>query len=196
MSFQNSYYQYQTKKEKYKQFEKNTIGQELEKMAQIFNPINRDCMEHGTSCVTTQDCQKHCATDGNIYVCNEKALTCLPINTDSDAQKTKCNPSKGIFSVLVNYQEFNQANWECVSLYPQLLNSDETLATGVCNNGNLSKMDINTHLPQPKDCTCSHPDVLITFKNSTIPHCVRNINLFSQDDINVISIEELPFSAT
>jgi hypothetical protein len=184
VSFQNNCYKYHLKKEKQREFEKNTIGKDLEKMTQLFNPINRDCSLHGTSCVTTSDCQKNCATDGNIYACNEKALTCLPINTDNVAQTTKCNPFKGIFSVLVNYQEFNQANWECVSLYPQLINSDETLAPGVCTNGNLINMNINTHLPQPQDCQCSISDTLITFNNSTIPHCVSNVNLFSQDDIS------------
>jgi hypothetical protein len=170
-----------------KEKNKNTIGKQLEQMAQLFNTLNRDCSSHNTSCHTTLNCQQTCANDGNIYICDSKSLMCTPLDTRNETNQTvKCNPAKGILSVLVNYQQFNQANWECKSIYPQLINSDESLAEGVCLNGNLKNMNINTHLPQPTDCQCQLTDTLLTFKNSLIPHCVKFKTLFSPDDVDII----------
>lgn len=142
-----------------------------------------DCALYATTCISNRNCSQICAPSKQPYICHPTSLLCLPKNKVKNVRKSNCSPHKGVIAILRGDPELRTTSWECISIFPYLIDNQGNKLPDVCH-GIDSKFNINlkAHFPRIEDCVCSTDRKLITFSgrkfgnitsSKDIPRCVR-----------------------
>jgi len=175
----------------------DNFKQKIAKLQNMTYKTTVNCSLFPTNCFSNKECQVRCSNHTDAFICSDKNI-CVPIRDSLSVTTGKCNPKHGILALLLADTQMHAADWMCLSLYGDFFKDDDTVSSGVCENGVLN-VDINLKTPSMIDCTCASGYSLISLRNlddgvvngrsTEIPRCIQHKFLYAYNDLVDINID-------
>lgn len=160
---------------------------ELINRARIFERSAINCSDTLFSCQKNSDCES-CSNRNPTFSCDNELKVCVPddgVQSDQP-KKSLCNPKVAVFPVYKLSRSLDEKLWSCLSLYPEVYDTDGEVQAHICGNdkgrGTFVPEFTESSIVNPyvrSSCRCNAPYKAVKLPNE-LPICTVNPEFYKE----------------